>query len=290
MTADSPVDNLPNDSGGGGVPDDGARELSADDIEAAYARALEAVDAVEQAVPELFDPDVEDPDAASAETRAAAEAGTETKSLPANGPDAPSSSESAVSQLSQGAESYEPEFPAHSVEHILQPQQVIEAALFVGGEPLTTKRLAKLLGGDSNGEAVEQLIGGLNARYRDEARPYEIRLGEGGYRLALMSEFERVRDRVYGRNPKNVKLSQDALEVLAFVAYQQPVHVRQLEEAGKANAAAVIRQLLRRQLVSLCRSDAGSDGVTYETTPRFLELFGLRSLDDLPLPEDLAMK
>ncbi len=289
MPAHASVDNLPNDSNGSNVPDDDRLELSAEDIEAAYTRALEAVEAVEQAVPELFDPDAEVSDDNGPEA-APTEAAAETGDAPASSQEASTTTVPAGNRDAEEAGSSHPTQPGDPVEHILQPQQVVEAALFVGGEPLTTKRLSKVLGGDSKGETVEQLISGLNERYRDEARPYEIRLGEGGYQLTLLSEFERIRDRVYGRNPKDVKLSQDALEVLAFVAYQQPVCVRQLEEAGKVNAAAVLRQLLRRQLVRLCRSEAGSEGVTYETTPRFLELFGLRSLDDLPLPEDLAMK
>jgi segregation and condensation protein B len=130
----------------------------------------------------------------------------------------------------------------------------------------------------------------LNDLYGQEGRPYEVRLGEGGYRLELRPEFERVRDRVYGYGPKEVKLSQDALEVLALVAYQQPVTREIVEQTGKTNAPALLRQLLQRELISLRRGDGGKDDVTYRTTPRFLQLFGLGSLDDLPLPEDLMFK
>jgi segregation and condensation protein B len=167
------------------------------------------------------------------------------------------------------------------------PKQVVEALLFVGGQPLTGKRLADLLGGEFTHDHVDQLIDELNGMYEQEGRPYEVRLGEGGYRLGLRPEFERVRDRVYGYGPKEVKLSQDALEVLALVAYQQPVTREAVEQTGKTNAPAVLRQLLRRELIALHRGDGD---VTYHTTPRFLQLFGLGSLDDLPLPEDLMFK
>jgi segregation and condensation protein B len=63
-----------------------------------------------------------------------------------------------------------------------------------------------------------------------------------------------------------------------------------VEQTGKAHAPAVLRQLLRRELISLQRGEGGKDDVTYHTTPRFLQLFGLGSLDDLPLPEDLMFK
>jgi segregation and condensation protein B len=243
---------------------DEALDLSPEDIEAAYTRALAAVAAVERAIPELADVV---PAAADDDTLFSAE-GSDSK-------------ESVAPHKSTRPEDREP---------LLQPRRIIEAALFVGGEPLTAKRLTTLLGCDSGVETAQQLIAGLNEEYAQQARPYEIRLREGGYSLSLRPEFEDVRDRVYGRNPKEVTLSQDALEVLALVAYRQPVRCADLEAAGKANAAAVLRQLLRRQLVGLQRNADDPADVTYTTTARFLEVFGLRNLADLPLPDDLAFK
>lgn len=170
------------------------------------------------------------------------------------------------------------------------PRQVLEALLFVGGQPLTGKRLADLLGEGFTSDLVDDLIAGLNEQYLSENRPYEVRLSEGGYRMALRPEFERIRDRVYGLGPKDVKLSQDALEMLALVAYQQPVSREDVEATGKPHAAALMRQLLRRELISLERGEGGTDDVRYHTTPRFLQLFGLGSLDDLPQAEDLVYK
>jgi segregation and condensation protein B len=95
---------------------------------------------------------------------------------------------------------------------------------------------------------------------------------------------------VYGLGPKDVKLSQDALEVLALVAYQQPVTRVDVEATGKPNAAALLRQLLRRELIRLERGDGSADDVRYFTTSRFLQLFGLASLDDLPRAEDVVFK
>jgi segregation and condensation protein B len=170
------------------------------------------------------------------------------------------------------------------------PRQVVEALLFVGGQALTGKRLADLLGDGFAAEHVEEMIAGLNEQYTRENRPYEVRLSEGGYRMVLRAEFERVRHRVYGLGPKDVKLSQDALEVLALVAYQQPVTRVDVEATGKPNAAALLRQLLRRELIRLERGDGSADDVRYFTTSRFLQLFGLASLDDLPRAEDVVFK
>jgi segregation and condensation protein B len=169
-------------------------------------------------------------------------------------------------------------------------RQILEAVLFVGGTDLTLKKLSRLLGDEDADTFLETEIAALNELYQRQGRPYSIQFGEGGYYLDLNSEFERIRHRVYGIGPKDVKLSQDALEVLAMVAYRQPVTKDAVEATGKKNAGPLLNQLLRRELVSLNRKGKGRDAVTYSTTPRFLQIFGLANLDDLPLPDDLSFK
>lgn len=172
------------------------------------------------------------------------------------------------------------------------PRQIVEAALFVGGMPLTARKLAGLLRGDYTPEFVESAIQDLNTQYASEGRPYEIQFGEGGYRLALREDFDRVRNRVFGLGPKEVKLSQEALEVLALVAYQQPISRETIEKTGKQNAGSTLRQLLRRELITIERDGAGGKGneVNYRTSPRFLQVFGLGDLDELPQAEELDLK
>lgn len=172
----------------------------------------------------------------------------------------------------------------------ITPRQVIEAALFVGGTPLTTKKLCGLLRGDFPADFVEETIEAINETYAAEKRPYEIRLGEGGYRLALRSEYESVRNRVYGVGPREVRLSQEALEILSLIAYRQPISRTELESVGRDGAGNIVRQLLRRELVTIKRGENGRDDVRYTTTPRFLELFWLGRIDELPRADELEMK
>ncbi|MCA9075108.1 MAG: SMC-Scp complex subunit ScpB [Planctomycetaceae bacterium] len=250
--------------------------LSAEDIEAAYERALQAVTTAEKSIG--FD-DVDPIEEVTPADVVPAPTSVEDESTPV--------------ESSAGDNQADQDIIADVTEAgggRIQPRQVLEAALFVGGDSLTTKRLGMMLGEGISAEEVEELIASLNAQYADEHRPYEIRLSEGGYRLVLLEEFEAVQSRVYGTNPKDVKLSQEALEVLAFVAYRQPVTSDDLEETEKPNAMSLLRQLMRRQLVKLERDESNASAVTYHTTPRFLELFGLRSLNDLPFPEDLVLK
>lgn len=170
------------------------------------------------------------------------------------------------------------------------PRQIIEACLFVGGDALPATRLAAVLRGDFKPDFVDREIDELNRLYAAEHRPYEIRLGEGGYRMALREEHERIRHKVYGLGPKEVRLSQEALEVLSVVAYYQPIKQSRLEELGKPACGAVLRQLVRRELLAVERDPAAPRDVNYKTTARFLSLFGIGSLDELPRSEQVTFK
>jgi segregation and condensation protein B len=191
-------------------------------------------------------------------------------------------------RLAVGTLPQEREFSDDSVQ--VTPSQVIEAALFVGGGPLTAKKICAILRGSSETDFVEQTIDELNDAYVAQGRPYEIRLGDGGYRLELRLEYDRLRHRVYGSGPREVRLSQDVLEVLALVAYHQPTSQADIEAHGKQNAGNLLRQLLRRDLVAFERGSGGRKDVRYHTTARFLSVFGLGSLEELPQAEDLAKK
>lgn len=233
-------------------------EWSLDALEDAYQRALESADAAAAQV------ELETPDALGNASDAVVSAVGETPAAPA--------------------------VEAFRASEQVRPEQILEALLFVGGDPLTSRRLADLLGGDSMHGVVDDAISELNASYAEQGRPYHILLGEGGYRLTLRPEFDTVRNRVFGVGPRDVRLSQDALEVLALIAYQQPMTREAVEETGKPNVAALLRQLLRLELISLERGSAGKDDIRYRTTVRFLHLFALDRIEDLPRPEDLMLR
>ena len=166
----------------------------------------------------------------------------------------------------------------------ISPISVLEAILFVGhpeNEPMTGKLLASLMRGVSPNE-VEQLVGELNARYEEDNAPYQIIREGDGYRLQLRNEFEAVRDRFYGR-VRRARLSQAAIDVLAIVAYQQPVGTEEVNQLRGRPSGSILRQLVRRQLIALERIVENKKQHTqYRTTDRFLQLFQLDSLDELP--------
>lgn len=169
--------------------------------------------------------------------------------------------------------------------------QVIESLLFVGGQPLTANAVSAVLRGEYDSDFIEQTVEQINRDYSRQNRPYTIRLTDGGYRIVLRSDFESIRNRVYGYGPKQVRLSQETLEVLALVAYRQPISRHAIEETGKRNAGSHLRQLLARELLVLDRSDAQqASDVKYRTSDRFLQLFGISRLEELPQIEDFEFK
>ena len=166
------------------------------------------------------------------------------------------------------------------------PLAILEALLFVGlpgGRPLAGGTIASLMRGVPPAE-VEELAAELRRRYDVERRPYEVAAVEDGWVLRLRPEFARFGSVLEGR-ARMVRLDAEALDVLALVAWNQPVPRDRLVELGCDARPAVLRQLVRRGLLELRQPPPASDAApTYHTTPRFLEVFGLAALADLPDP------
>ena len=166
------------------------------------------------------------------------------------------------------------------------PRQILESLLFVGttdNEPLSTERLCQALQGVEPDE-LASLVEELNHLYASEARPYEVVTQGGGYRLVLRGEFERLRDKFYGK-VRQARLSQAAVEVLAIVAYNQPVSADEVAELRRGTPSGpILSQLVRRQLLRIERTDTRPRKASYHTSDRFLDLFGLSNVSELPRP------
>jgi segregation and condensation protein B len=157
--------------------------------------------------------------------------------------------------------------------------------LFAGGVPLTAEQAAGLVRGLTP-EQFRQAIDALNRDYRRQGRPYLIQPGPAGFVLTVRHRFRRVREKLFGA-PREARLSQPALDVLAAVAYRQPVTRADVETFRGTESGSVLRQLIRLGLIAGVSDPARPSETAYGTTARFLELFGLTSLDDLPRTGDL---
>ena len=182
-----------------------------------------------------------------------------------------------------------PDRPAPSAEEPATPPpalRIIEALLFVGGAPLTAKRAREILRGLTE-EHFDETITQLNNDYRRQARPYVIQPQGAGWVLTLRPRFRHVIEKLYG-GVREARLSTAAIDVLALVAYRQPVTKPDVDTVRGADSGALLRQLVRRGLVQIMPiPGAKPKEVAYATTPRFLEMFNLQSLDDLPKTHDL---
>lgn len=158
------------------------------------------------------------------------------------------------------------------------PIQIIEALLFVGGPPLTAGHAAEAVRGLSP-DQFRECIDALNRVYRSQNRPYGVVHGPTGFVLRVSRQYAAVRERLFG-GPREARLNQPALDVLALVAYRQPVGKAEVDGARGADSGAILRQLVRLGLVA---NETGEGGeVLFRTTPRFLEVFHLPDLNDLP--------
>jgi segregation and condensation protein B len=166
------------------------------------------------------------------------------------------------------------------------PLRIIEAMLFVGGPPLTAARACEIVRGltpEQFGQAIDE----LTQSYRKQGRPYAVQPSGHGFVLALRPRFQRVIDKLHG-GVREARLSTAAVDVLALVAYRQPATKAEVDSLRGAESGGLLRQLVRRGLIQIAyRGDANQKEVSYGTTPRFLEMFALQSLDDLPRTRDL---
>jgi segregation and condensation protein B len=173
------------------------------------------------------------------------------------------------------------------------PESILEAILFVGlpdGVPITSRKVAGLMRGVRPQE-IDDMAAALRQRYRANNCPYEIVAKDAGWVMRLRPEFARFGSVVEART-RTVRLDAEALDVLALVAWNQPVKRDRVVELGCDARPAVWRQLVLRGLLELVHDEAAHDGhdsppePSYRTTRKFLEVFRLESIDDLPEPTE----
>jgi segregation and condensation protein B len=180
-----------------------------------------------------------------------------------------------------------PALPAEEDACPISPKSIFEAMLFVGNRenrPLSAAKAVELMR-DVSPDEIPALVEELNAYYESENCPYHI-VGEGeGYRLTLRKAFYPVRNKLYGRI-REARLSQAAIDVLSLVAYKQPITGEQVGKMRGKPSSHILAQLVRRGLLRLERPAEKPRTPHYFTTARFMRLFNLDSLDDLPRSEE----
>ncbi len=162
--------------------------------------------------------------------------------------------------------------------------QQVEALLFSTHHPLTAKQLAEVLG-SSEPARMQEAIEFLNADYVATGRTFRVEHVAGGYQLLTRAEFGDLLQRLHGKEAE-AKLTNAAQETLAIVAYKQPVLRTDVEAIRGVGCGEALRGLMQKRLVKIAgRSELPGRPILYGTTRRFLEVFGLNTLRDLPKPD-----
>ncbi len=165
-------------------------------------------------------------------------------------------------------------------------KQIVEALIFASPDPITPKTLFKLLDNEPR-EDVERALESLE---RDYQRPGGLQMVvvAGGYQIVTRPELDEWVRRLFHEHTKH-KLSVQALETLAVIAYRQPVTGPEIAEIRRVNTSGVLGTLLTHQLIKITgRKQVIGRPFLYATTQEFLKRFGLKDLNDLPRVGEMA--
>jgi segregation and condensation protein B len=166
---------------------------------------------------------------------------------------------------------------------------VIEAVLFAADTPLSANRLAELVGG-CGPAAVRAHIEKLNEKYEECGLAFRIEAIAGGFQMMTLAAFRPWLVRL-NRQRSETRLSDAALETLAIIAYKQPIIRADVEAIRGVACGEVIGRLREMGLVRIVgRAEIVGRPMLYGTTRRFLDVFGLADLDDLPPMEALKLR
>lgn len=159
-------------------------------------------------------------------------------------------------------------------------KSVIEAMLFVSGEPLTLREIAVNL--EETPKYIEGLLSEMMLDYEVENRGIKLILINGGYQLVTKAEHSDYIQRLLKKN-KRQSLSQASLESLAIVAYKQPITRIDIDEIRGVKSDSAIQRLIEKDLIKeVGRLEVPGRPILYGTSDNFLRQFGLQDLKELP--------
>jgi segregation and condensation protein B len=162
---------------------------------------------------------------------------------------------------------------------------IIEAILFVSEEPVSIKKLEEVLD-----ELPPEKIAGCLGMLRDRLENHGLELVEiaEGWQIRTLPEMgEWVKK--FHKISRSTRLSRAALEVLSIIAYRQPIIRQEIEDIRGVDSAGIVKKLLEKNLIRLLgRRRLPGKPMTFGTSKKFLEYFGLVKLSDLPALKDFA--
>jgi len=175
----------------------------------------------------------------------------------------------------------DPPLPVEELEDPARLRSVIQSLLLVADGPLTPPQLTQLLGIDQDSAAVRDVLLGWQQELERDGAGIRLDKVGGGYRLRTAIPNAPWVRAMTGLRP--VRLSRAALETMAIVAYRQPVTRSEVDDVRGVDSSVVLRSLLEKDLVRILgRKEEPGRPMIYGTTRKFLEVFGLDGIKELP--------
>jgi len=167
----------------------------------------------------------------------------------------------------------------------LNKEQLVEAILFLENKPVNIKRIKDV--SNINKREIPIIIDNINKKYDKMCSSLVVIQNESGdYYLTVKSELYNLLGKHYDTR-RGLKLSQQAIETLAIIAYKQPITKTEIEQIRGVQVDYIIKQLLEYGLIRITgRKRVPGKPIIYGTTNKFLKYFGLLSLKDLPPIEE----
>ncbi|MBO8129946.1 MAG: SMC-Scp complex subunit ScpB [Candidatus Marinimicrobia bacterium] len=160
-----------------------------------------------------------------------------------------------------------------------QTHRIVEALLFTAEEPLTEEQVRVSIGEEID---LTKVIDEIKNYYEKEGSPLTIKEVANGYRMVVRKEYDPWIRRLYQKRGQ-LHLTRSSLETLAIIAYKQPITKIEIDSIRGVNSDGPISSLLEKKLIEIKgRKQVPGRPLLYGTTKKFLEYFGLKSLNDLP--------
>ncbi|MDO8644392.1 MAG: SMC-Scp complex subunit ScpB [bacterium] len=168
-------------------------------------------------------------------------------------------------------------------------RKIVEALLFATGRPLGLKEIQAAFEEGTPVGILHEALESLKKEYEEFGKPFRLVEVAKGFQIRTLKEYAPWILRLDQKNPP--RLSTPALEVLAIIAYRQPVTRPEIEDIRGVDSGGVLKSLIERRFIKIVgKKDEPGRPLIYATSPEFLQLFGLKDLSDLPSLKDFEEK
>ncbi len=163
---------------------------------------------------------------------------------------------------------------------------VLESLLLAADKPLKISDVLSCIGENFKSSDIQTALESLSKEYQKKQRGIRLRSAAGGWQLVTKDENKSFVQSLKKERP--FRLSKPSLEVLSIIAYQQPCTRQEISRIRRTESGHIVKTLLERNLISFAGpSEQPGRPMTYKTTKKFLEVYGLENLKSLPSLEDI---